>query len=70
MAKISESCIQLANNKPDKFINQIASAIGNNNGAEGKSNEIKVEKTLIKNNIDDYTSTRLNKIKQQIFYLK
>ena len=52
LAKISESCIQLANNKPDKFINQIASAIGNNKGADGKSNEIKVEKTSIKNNIN------------------
>ena len=28
LAKISESCIHLANNKPDTFINQIASALG------------------------------------------
>ena len=55
LAKISESCIHLANNKPDKFINQIASTLGNKKGAGEKSNEIKVEKTSIKNNFNQET---------------
>ena len=45
----------LANNKPDTFINQIASALENKKGAGEKSNEIKVEKTSIKNNFNQET---------------
>ena len=45
----------MANNKPDKFINQIALEIGNKKVAEDKSNEIKVEKTSIKNNLNKVT---------------
>ncbi len=48
-------CIHLVNNKPDKFINQIASTLGNKKGAGEKSNEIKVEKTSIKNNFNQDT---------------
>ena len=55
LAKISESCIHLANNKPDKFINQIALGIENKKVEENKSNEIKVEKTSIKNNFNQET---------------
>ena len=66
LAKISESCIQLANNKPDKFINHIASVIGNHKGENEKSNEIKVEKTSIKNNfyqgIKDEQKSTLQKL--------
>ena len=43
----------MANNKPDKFINQIASAIGNGKVTEDKSNELKVEKTPIRRKMSE-----------------
>jgi hypothetical protein len=56
----------LANNKPDKFINQIALGIENKKVEENKSNEIKVEKTSIKNNlnkgIDEKQTSTLKKL--------
>ena len=66
LAEISENCINLANNKPDKFINQIALGIGNKKISEDNSNEIKVEKTSIKNNltkgIDEEQKSTLKKL--------